>query len=458
MVEEARGDPRYRDRQLTESGGLIYLAVGFSADARARWRRPRATRPPPRPRPPGAGEGRDGLRRDAGRASSSRRGPSASTRNEPPPGATSPRRVASSRSPAYPGGFDSRRRRQPERSPGRGGPRAAGRGGRDPAPTSSSTPPDEFVARIEGQSPLYLYSWFVGQDAGTGAPERLPHEGRSPAASARSTGPATRAPPWTAPSPTFRPRPEPEDRLAQAPRALGPPRRRAPLDSALLRARGPDPPRRDSTCPAAPTGSSSSPRPAWPAAGADLPPAPSRRPTSSSPGPAGRVGSRRRLLLHRLRAPPRRRARAAGRCPAITDAGSFSTSMSGSTPWPSMIHCRRRRWSPAAARRPCPPSISGPRPEMPTTPPQVRLPISGPSPALRNMREDVAVGGRGLVDQADHVAVEDGAGVGRRLVARRRRSGCRAASASSRSMIHCETLPPPLERTSTTSPSLRICG
>ena len=32
-----------------------------------------------------------------------------------------------------------------------------------------------------------------------------------------------------------------------------------------------------------------------------------------------------------------------------------------------------------------PPSSSGPRPEMPTTPPQVRLPISGPNPAWRNM-------------------------------------------------------------------------
>ena len=32
-----------------------------------------------------------------------------------------------------------------------------------------------------------------------------------------------------------------------------------------------------------------------------------------------------------------------------------------------------------------PPSSNGPRPVMPTTPPQVRLPIKGPRPAWRNM-------------------------------------------------------------------------
>ena len=54
-----------------------------------------------------------------------------------------------------------------------------------------------------------------------------------------------------------------------------------------------------------------------------------------------------------------------------------------------------------------PPSISGPWLVMPTTPPQVRLPISGPSPAWRNIAGKMSPSEAEFsFDQADHRAVE----------------------------------------------------
>ena len=73
-----------------------------------------------------------------------------------------------------------------------------------------------------------------------------------------------------------------------------------------------------------------------------------------------------------------------------------------------------------------------------------------------HVREDVAVRGGGLVHQRDHRPVEDRLRVGARERRCASRSACRAASRRRRSMHPGETLPPPLLRTSTIRPSLRI--
>ena len=87
-------------------------------------------------------------------------------------------------------------------------------------------------------------------------------------------------------------------------------------------------------------------------------------------------------------------------------------------------------------------------PRMPTTPPQLRLPISLPELVVAEaVGEQVAVGGGELVHQADHRAVS--------RVSPDRASGSllrampiMAISRRRRSMSIGETLPPPLPRTS----------
>ena len=72
-----------------------------------------------------------------------------------------------------------------------------------------------------------------------------------------------------------------------------------------------------------------------------------------------------------------------GSWPAITDRGSFSTSMSGSTPMFSTTQLPSAALVPNCGTLTEPPSMSGPWLVMPMTPPHERLPISGPSPASR---------------------------------------------------------------------------
>ncbi|HYN40575.1 MAG TPA: ABC transporter substrate-binding protein [Thermoanaerobaculia bacterium] len=163
MVEEVRGDPRYRV-VVTESGGLTYLAVGLSAD----------------PGPLGDIRVRRALRLAIDLPELVKAGtvaggtPSAQLI---PPGAFGfdPKRIASRRDlpearrllslAGFPDGFDADLDVNPN------GHRAALDLARQVAEAGirlrvALHTPDEFVARIDGRSSLYLYSWYVGQDAG----------------------------------------------------------------------------------------------------------------------------------------------------------------------------------------------------------------------------------------------------------------------------------------------------
>ena len=163
MVEEIREDPRYRV-VVTESGGLTYLAVGLSAD----------------PGPLGDVRVRRALRLALDLPELVKSGTVAggvpSGQLIPPgafgfdPGRTPPRRdLAEARRllalAGFPGGFDADLDVNPN------GRRAAEVLARQAAQAGIRLrvvlhTSDEFVARIDGRSPLYLYSWFVGQDAG----------------------------------------------------------------------------------------------------------------------------------------------------------------------------------------------------------------------------------------------------------------------------------------------------
>ena len=163
MVEEVRDDPRYRI-VVTESGGLTYLGVGLSAE----------------PGPLGDIRVRRALRLaidlpDLVKAGTVAGGtPSGQLI---PPGAFGfdPKRTASRRDlpearrllslAGFPDGFNVDLDANPN------GHRAASALARQVAEAGIRLrvvlhTPDEFVARIDGQSSLFLYSWYVGQDAG----------------------------------------------------------------------------------------------------------------------------------------------------------------------------------------------------------------------------------------------------------------------------------------------------
>jgi peptide/nickel transport system substrate-binding protein len=163
MVEEVRGDPRYRV-VVTESGGLTYLAVGYSAD----------------PGPLGDVRVRRALRLAIDFPELVKAGTLAGgtpSGQLVPPGAFGfdPRRAAPRRDLAqarrllalagYPDGIDVRLDVNPN------GRRAGEALARQVVEAGirlhvQVLAPDDFVARIQGKSPLYLYSWFVGLDAG----------------------------------------------------------------------------------------------------------------------------------------------------------------------------------------------------------------------------------------------------------------------------------------------------
>lgn len=163
MVRAARADPRFRIA-TSDSGGLTYVAVGFSAgagpleDVRVR----RALRlsldlpelvaagtlvggtPAAQLIPPGA-FGFDPARRPPRR------------------GLAEARRLLAEA--GYPAGFDATLDVNPNGlATGRALARQAAEAGIRLHVELHS--PDAFVARIDGKSPLYLYSWFVGSDAG----------------------------------------------------------------------------------------------------------------------------------------------------------------------------------------------------------------------------------------------------------------------------------------------------
>ncbi len=163
MLEEVRGDPRYRV-VATESGGLTYLAVGTSAEA---------------------GPLQDVRVRRALRLSLDLQalvkggtvaGGSPAAQLVPPgtfgfdPEKAVPRRdVEEARRllalAGYPGGFEGHLDVNPNgRRAGEIVARQAAEAGIRLSVTVHAS--DEFVAHIQGESPLYLYSWFVGKDAG----------------------------------------------------------------------------------------------------------------------------------------------------------------------------------------------------------------------------------------------------------------------------------------------------
>lgn len=163
MVQEARADPRYRVA-AAESGGLTYLAVGFSA---------------------GAGPLEDVRVRRALRlaldlpglvAAGALAGGTPSAQLIPPgafgfdPARKPPvRDLAAARrllaAAGLPAGFDAVLDVSPsgQRTGEALAAQVAEAGIRLRVAVHRS---DAFVARIDGKSPLYIYSWFVGQDAG----------------------------------------------------------------------------------------------------------------------------------------------------------------------------------------------------------------------------------------------------------------------------------------------------
>ena len=74
-----------------------------------------------------------------------------------------------------------------------------------------------------------------------------------------------------------------------------------------------------------------------------------------------------------------------GSRPRTTETGAFSTSIPGSTPWPSMVRSPLALAGADSGTEMTPPSTRGPRLDIPTTPPPDLLPMSGPSPASLNM-------------------------------------------------------------------------
>lgn len=163
MVAAARGDPRLRV-VTTDSGGLTYLAIGFSA---------------------GAGPLSDLRVRRALRlaidlpalvAAGTVAGGTPVGRLIPPgsfgfdPGRRPPRRdLATARrlleEAGHPHGFDLDLDVGPNGR--RAGDALAAQAGEAGIRLRVRVHrPDDFVTRIEGRSPLYLYSWFVGRDAG----------------------------------------------------------------------------------------------------------------------------------------------------------------------------------------------------------------------------------------------------------------------------------------------------
>jgi len=163
MVAQARSDPRLRV-VTTDAGSLTYLAVGFSAGAG----------------PLGDPRVRRALRLSldlpALVAEGTIAGGTPAGRVVPPgsfgfdPSRRPPRRdLAAARrlleEAGYPNGFELDLDVGPNS-------RRAGRALADQVAEAGIRlrvvvrSPDDFVSRIDGRSPLYLYSWFVGRDAG----------------------------------------------------------------------------------------------------------------------------------------------------------------------------------------------------------------------------------------------------------------------------------------------------
>lgn len=163
MVDAVRGDLRYRT-VTTESGGVTYLAIGFPAT----------------PGPLGDVRVRQALRLAIDLPELTRTGTLAGgspAAQLVPPGSFGydPERTAPRRDPAkarlllraagFPNGFDVPLDVSPN------GRAAADALARQVAEAGirlhvSEHPAEEFASRILGSSPLYLYSWFVGEDAG----------------------------------------------------------------------------------------------------------------------------------------------------------------------------------------------------------------------------------------------------------------------------------------------------
>jgi hypothetical protein len=101
-----------------------------------------------------------------------------------------------------------------------------------------------------------------------------------------------------------------------------------------------------------------------------------------------------------------------------------------------------------------PPSMSGPRPEIPTTPPQERRPTRGPSRASRNIAGKMSPSEPANSSRRATLGpmkTPSGYVVPRLSVREYPRASHGRAR---RSMIILETLPPPFALPSTTSPSL----
>ena len=110
-----------------------------------------------------------------------------------------------------------------------------------------------------------------------------------------------------------------------------------------------------------------------------------------------------------------------GSVPFASCAGSSSTGMSGSTPWPSANHCPFGSYIRNVGTVTPPPSTSAGAPLMPISPPHVRVPMSGPRPACAEVeRKRVAARSAPAVDQ-HHLrpAVRDRRPLLRRRVAHR---------------------------------------
>ena len=163
MVDEIRDDLRYQV-MTTQSGGLTYLAIGFAAG----------------PGPLGDVRVRRSLRLAIDLPELARAGTIAGgtpAGQLVPPGTfgfdpvrTAPHRdVVEARrllaAAGLPNGFDAALDVNPH---GRQAAEALARQAAEAGIRLHVTvhSPDEFVARIQGKSPLYLYSWYVGEDAG----------------------------------------------------------------------------------------------------------------------------------------------------------------------------------------------------------------------------------------------------------------------------------------------------
>ena len=105
-----------------------------------------------------------------------------------------------------------------------------------------------------------------------------------------------------------------------------------------------------------------------------------------------------------------------GSRPAAASSGVISTSTSGSTPWFSTPQPYRSKWNANLGTVTVVPSTRPWRPSMPITPPQVRVPTTGPeAEQLDRGRDDVAVGPGELVGHGDQRAAPRLPRVGLRL-------------------------------------------